>query len=781
MAERLFDDEERYGDDEVERVYQLRKESANTQSKWREEAREAYEFRDGDQWSQEDRALLEEQQRPAVTFNRIAPIIDSILGHEMDNRQEIRFIPRGVGDGKPNEVFTAAAQWVYDLCDAEDEESDAYGDALTCGLGALETRVDFTLQPEGQIVRERVSPLEFRWDPNARKHNIIDARWVIREKWVPMEEIKERFPEKASQIDTTRDTLVEREWVDEHDATQAWKYEQDQNWYSSKDDKALLIHFQERVLEKSYRVQDPESNEIHTFSESKFNKLRKVFEDAGVDYVQVQEWAYKQKFIVGDICLKEGLCPVDDSFSYHFITGKRDEQHSYWYGLIRVMRDPQEWANKFFSQSMYILNSNAKGGVMAENNAVEDKREFEENWASSDSVSWVEDGALTTGRIKQKDFGGYPTGLDKLMTFAISSIRDCSGVNLEMLGMANRDQAGILEQERKKAALVVLKPVMNSLRRARKIGGRSLLAFMRRYIPEGTIVRITDEQQLRFYKDDDTLKYDVIIDTAPTSPNLKSEIWAILGNLIPAMVKAGVPLPPDLIKFSPLPESVAVEWVSYIEKQTQSASPEEMKKLRDMLQKLQQENAGLKSKEGQFMAEMQHKKELHMMEMFAEREKLLLDQKAKDQELVSKQKMSDADRAMKLIEIQTKYDLEIEKLEKQCETEREMAQAKMALDSLSNEQKIEADKQNHVISIEAEREKRMAASEADSEKIVKAVKKHENETKYAEKIDETKSEIAELATKMKRSEEAADQRRAVILEYLKAQGGEIKDLAERLA
>jgi len=86
----------------------LRKEASKHQSQWRKEAREAFEFRDGDQWDSTDRAKLEEQQRPVVTFNRVAPILDSIVGHEMGNRQELRFIPRGAGETPPWRVLSAA-------------------------------------------------------------------------------------------------------------------------------------------------------------------------------------------------------------------------------------------------------------------------------------------------------------------------------------------------------------------------------------------------------------------------------------------------------------------------------------------------------------------------------------------------------------------------------------------------------------------------------------------------------------------------------------------------
>src|SRR5262245_54011868 len=91
---------------------------------WRAAAREDFDFVAGHQWSEEDRRVLREQMRPEITFNRIAPTAEAILGIEIGNRRSVRYIPRSAGDATPDEILSAAAAWARDGADAEDEETD---------------------------------------------------------------------------------------------------------------------------------------------------------------------------------------------------------------------------------------------------------------------------------------------------------------------------------------------------------------------------------------------------------------------------------------------------------------------------------------------------------------------------------------------------------------------------------------------------------------------------------------------------------------------------------
>jgi len=100
-------------------------------SEWRAEAREDFDFVAGHQWSAQDEAALREQGRPPISFNRILPVIRAVAGSEVSTRQDIQYLPRQIGDAALNEVLTEASRYLADEADAEDEESDAFIDAVT--------------------------------------------------------------------------------------------------------------------------------------------------------------------------------------------------------------------------------------------------------------------------------------------------------------------------------------------------------------------------------------------------------------------------------------------------------------------------------------------------------------------------------------------------------------------------------------------------------------------------------------------------------------------------
>src|SRR5262245_59744457 len=185
--------------------------------KWHKEARLDFDFRAGEQWPEEDKRYMEDaQKRACLVFNTIDPVIDIVTGSEITNRQEVRYVPRQIGAAPVNELLTEAARWFRDECDAEHEESNAFADAATCGMGWTETRLDYEDNPNVKPMVIRIDPIEMVWDAGAKQANLIDARRIYRvQRKVPLRDAKEKWPVNLARQPILDDAVYDAAWAGE--------------------------------------------------------------------------------------------------------------------------------------------------------------------------------------------------------------------------------------------------------------------------------------------------------------------------------------------------------------------------------------------------------------------------------------------------------------------------------------------------------------------------------------------------------------------------------------
>jgi len=536
-------------------------------AEWRKEADEAYDFYNGYQWSQEELAIFEADGRPAPVFNLVQINIDAVAGLEVNNRQDVKYLPRTAGDVKVDELLSSAAMWVRDQAKSEREESDAFTDAAITGIGLTETRK----RDEDAIAIDRRDPRTAFWDKNATKRNLADRRYGGRAVWMDLDEAQEMFPDVAA-------IELNAKWA----------------MFGINDSTT-------RDEQKDYPEHQREGEGI---PESGRPKRVCMVEVEWYDFEGGKK-VYKQAFL-GQTSVLE-VNPLE-AWAYNFITAKRDEKKKTWYGIVRALKDPQKILNKFLATVIHILAANAKGGLLYERGAFADQRKAEEDWSNPQKNVEVTEGALVNGRIKPREGAALPQGAVMLIEFTMQNISRVSGINVELLGSADRDQPASLEMQRRQSAVSTQASLFDSKRFYHEEQGRTLLALMKTLPPE-TLVRVTvdpfDPQQAQLMLppqpmtqdpqaiaqwqqqtqqaqqqiaqaeegkkremfialntvmrafSDESIKFDIIVDEAPSSPNQQQEV---LGKLA-ILSQNGVQLPPQaqavVIENIGLPSTIA--------------------------------------------------------------------------------------------------------------------------------------------------------------------------------------------------------------------------------
>ena len=61
--------------------------------------------------------------------------------------------------------------------------------------------------------------------------------------------------------------------------------------------------------------------------------------------------------------------------------------------MVASLKEPARYANKALTEMLYVIASNSKGGVMYEEDAVEDPAKFEQQWATTKAAISVNPGA----------------------------------------------------------------------------------------------------------------------------------------------------------------------------------------------------------------------------------------------------------------------------------------------------------------------------------------------------------------------------------------------------
>ena len=567
------------------------KEARAHSNEWRNMAKTAFDYKAGEQWTESDKAKMKAEDRPPITFNRVGVFVRAVVGLEVSNRQEMVYEPEEVTDTDAVGIANQTSKWVRRKCDSEFEQSASFEDLVTCGMGWTETLIDFDQDLDGKICEIQEDPLRCYWDSAARKPNLSDARWVGRLKeFHDRKEFERRFPKAKGESLGASTILGESDFFgdvhrDVHNADKP-AYQQERAYRGSESHIGTIRIFEFQYWNPAQIVRfDTGDGQLQEASPSEFKRIEERLQILGRPAprsVKQTKRQYYRAFFTGKEILEHEALPTEttdkiEDFTLQAMTGYFDRNRGVWYGLVKDMIDPQNWGNKYFSQMHDLMNSGVKGSIWYEESALKDAGDFEEQASKPGAAIAFADGAIQNKRVMQPNPPTMPAGLPQLHSFAVDALPSVSGLNPELLGLAGRDQPGILESQRKQAGLTILATLFDALRQYRIRQGRILLWFIRQFMPADRIARIVGDQNQQFipeFNKTGAEKFDINVGDAPTSPHMKERVFTMFMQLMPLLGDSAAQVLPMLIKYSPFPLEVVQPLLKQLEQSGQE-TPEQ--------------------------------------------------------------------------------------------------------------------------------------------------------------------------------------------------------------
>lgn len=570
---------------------------------WAEVAKICTEFFEGNQWTQEERALLMEEGRPINTKNKIAPLIRLLMGFMRQNRWDIKCLPGhdGTGNDTVADIINAILKQIGERNSTAWNDAQVFQDGMFTGRGFWDIRLDFSRNRMGEAKEIVLDPFALYIDPEGDGYDPngtgSGSSWgfLNYNRWMSVSEIFMLYGNiAASEIatdipsmpvvgDTSAFIRANDVSPDRFFGLQEYMMREFES--SIKSGGNILDHLNRR--RKLFRVLDCQYKQLKKVNffvdlqtgqekiipdDTPREKIARVLEyvkarnipiEVGTDFKEVIRWTVT----CGDRVLFDKWSPYEHyTVVPYFPYFRRGVTQS----PIKDLLDPQREINKRSAAFLHIIMSTANSGWIYEQNSLtEDTKEVMENEGARPGIQIeYKAGKNPPKRIEP---AASPMSMKQLEADATSDIKEIAGINDSALGQLDVAQSGVAVQARQRQAVIGAEMYFDNFGRSRELKGRQCLSLIQNFYTESRMVRIhsgdVSNKPVEYqYNVKDAAgviannvtlgTYDIVVDEAPMSATFQQ------GQFEDAMalVEKGVPIPPDiLIELSSMPRKAEVK------------------------------------------------------------------------------------------------------------------------------------------------------------------------------------------------------------------------------
>jgi len=185
--------------EEIEQNYKL---AASAVASSNEVIKEDFRFALGDQWTAEEREVLEVQGRPCLTFNKIEPLINLIGGYQRENSLRIKAFPEGGEDKLFSEIADKLLGFIDKTSKLSYKLDHEFDDGIIGGKGWIEMAVNYDRDIiNGELIFRQLTPYQVLKDPEGREYDQSDWGFMFKVSNYSRARLKTLYPTKEDVIE----------------------------------------------------------------------------------------------------------------------------------------------------------------------------------------------------------------------------------------------------------------------------------------------------------------------------------------------------------------------------------------------------------------------------------------------------------------------------------------------------------------------------------------------------------------------------------------------------
>lgn len=545
----------------------------------------------GEQWPEEDRAIVESEGRLAEEVNLVQPAVDAALGYQINNRVDISFRPRGRGaDEDKATTLSKVAMQIADNNKFKWVESQVFADGLIERRGFFDIRVTFDDNMMGEVAIVDMDQRDVIPDPDAKSYDPDGWADVTVTRWYTLDEIEWNFGAQARRaVENSGDPPEDTDFGDDSSDEGRNKFG-DRNTGLQFDAYIGNEHVavpRWRIIDRQYWKLVPREVAVYPTGDVRPvhdipPEKRAELQAQGAIIVRRLHKVVHWLVTTATVVLFDGESPYEHfTIVPYFPRFRRGKSR----GMVDAAASPQRLLNKAVSSFVHALSTTANSGWIVEEDSITnmDEDELEERGSQTGLVLVVRKG--TKQRPEKIQPNQIPTGIDRIIAIAAANIKATTGMSDVLRGEGGEQQSGLALQTRQFAAQQELALPLDNLARTRHMLASRMLKLIQKFYDDPRILRIVEtdpmgkeqsvELPINMPQPDGSIlndltmgEYDVVITEVPLQVTFEnSQFQQAL-----EMRKEGVMIPdPFIVRHSNLAEKQEI--IEAMQSQQQPTDP----------------------------------------------------------------------------------------------------------------------------------------------------------------------------------------------------------------